>query len=136
MDSAPPADVAGRAAWAQARLADERRVLLARVAAMEGDMGALVAASVDSNADDEHDPEGQTIAYERSQLGALTGQAREHLAEVEAAVARLAAGTYGTCEVCREALDPDRLDARPTARTCVAHAPTVRRRSEGGRSSG
>ena len=129
MVSAPPAEPDGLAAWAEVRLADERRVLLARVDAMEGDMGALVAASVDSNADDEHDPEGQTIAYERSQLGALTEQARQHLAEVDAAVARAAAGTYGACEVCGEAIDPDRLDARPTARTCIAHAPVVRRGS-------
>jgi DnaK suppressor protein len=129
MESAPPADVDGLAAWAEARLADERSGLLARVAVMESDMGLLVAASVDSNADDEHDPEGQTIAYERSQLGALTEQVRQHLAEVEAAVARVAAGTYGVCETCGEPIDLDRLDARPTARTCLAHAPVIRRRS-------
>jgi DnaK suppressor protein len=129
MESAPPADVDGLAAWAEARLADERSELLARVAVMESDMGLLVAASVDSNADDEHDPEGQTIAYERSQLGALTEQVRQHLAEVEAAVARVAAGTYGVCETCGEPIDLDRLDARPTARTCLAHAPVIRRRS-------
>jgi DnaK suppressor protein len=117
------------AAWAEARLADERAALLKRVAAMESDMGLLVAASVDSNADDEHDPEGQTIAYERSQLGALTEQVRQHLAEVEAAVGRVVVGTYGVCEICGEPIDPDRLDARPTARTCIAHAPVVRRGS-------
>ena len=127
MEPAPPADVEGRAAWARARLSDERSGLLARVGAMESDMGLLVEASVDSNADDEHDPEGQTIAYERSQLGALTEQVRQHLAEVDAALARVAAGTYGVCETCGEAINPDRLDARPTARTCIAHAPVVRR---------
>ena len=117
------------AAWAEARLADEHILLLARIAGMESDMGSLVAASVDSNADDEHDPEGQTIAYERSQLGALTEQAREHLAEVEAARERIAAGRYGTCEVCGQQIDLARIDARPTARTCVNHVPIVRRRS-------
>jgi RNA polymerase-binding transcription factor DksA len=84
-------------------------------------MAALVAASRDSNADDEHDPEGQTIAYERSQLSAVTSQAREHLAEVDAAIERVAAGTYGVCEVCGRPIDPARLDARRTARTCVHH---------------
>ena len=42
--------------------------------------------------------------------------------------ARLAAGTYGTCEVCGEPIDPARLEARPTATTCVRHAPGARRR--------
>jgi RNA polymerase-binding transcription factor DksA len=93
-----------------------------RIERLDADMAAVVAASLGSNADDEHDPEGATIAYERAQLAALLGQARGHLAEIEAAEARVAEGTYGSCEVCREPIDPARLDARPTARTCVRHA--------------
>ncbi|HET7823353.1 MAG TPA: TraR/DksA C4-type zinc finger protein [Ornithinibacter sp.] len=84
-------------------------------------MTALFAASRDSNADDEHDPEGQTIAYERSQLSAVAQQTREHLAEVEAALERVADGTYGTCQVCHRPVAAERLEARPTARTCVQH---------------
>ena len=60
----------------------------------------LVEASEGSNADDEHDPEGATIAFERSQVDALARQAREHLREIDAALARLDAGDYGTCERC------------------------------------
>ena len=84
-------------------------------------MTALIAASRDSNADDEHDPEGQTIAYERSQLSAVTSQTRDHLREVESALERVAAGSYGVCEVCHRPIDPARLDARPIAKTCVHH---------------
>ena len=80
-----------------------------------------MAATRDANSDDEHDPEGQTIAYERSQTGALVRQAEHHLLEIDAALARLAAGTYGICEVCGEPIAPGRLEARPTARTCVSH---------------
>lgn len=109
---------------AAARLEAERAGLRERLAAMEVDMERLVAASLDSNADDEHDPEGQTIAWERSQLAALTGGARHHLAELDAAAARVADGTYGRCEVCGEAIPDERLEARPTARTCVRHAPS------------
>ena len=107
---------------AAARLEAERTELTQRLATMEADMARLVAASLDSNADDEHDPEGQTIAWERSQLAALTGGARHHLAELDAALARLADGRYGRCEVCGEAIPDGRLEARPTARTCVQHA--------------
>ena len=86
----------------------------------------LFEASRDSNADDEHDPEGQTIAYERSQLAAITAQTRDRLDEVEAALERVSDGTYGRCEVCGEPIPLARLEARPAARTCVRHAETRR----------
>ena len=79
---------------ARAWLAAERARVLERLAALTGDYDAVVAASLDTNADDEHDPEGATIAFERSQIGALVAQAREHLAEVDLAVARLDDATY------------------------------------------
>jgi RNA polymerase-binding transcription factor DksA len=81
-----------------------------------------VAASADSNADDEHDPEGSTIAFERSQVGALINQARRHLAELDAAEERLRAGSYGCCESCGRPIPAARLEARPVARTCVSCA--------------
>ena len=104
-----------------ARLEAERTAAQARLARTDADLAALFAASRDSNADDEHDPEGQTIAYERSQLSSVADRTRDHLGEVEAALDRVAAGTYGICEVCHRPIDPERLEARPTARTCVEH---------------
>lgn len=82
----------------------------------------IVHASESSNADDEHDPEGSTIAFERSQVGALIAQARQHLAEIDAAEVRLAEGRYGVCERCGDPIPPERLEARPVARRCVACA--------------
>jgi RNA polymerase-binding transcription factor DksA len=107
---------------ARALLAAEREEAQARLAALEGDFSQIVEASQASNADDEHDPEGATIAFERSQVDALVRQSREHLAEVDAALARVAEGTYGVCEECGAAIPDGRLEARPTARTCVACA--------------
>lgn len=107
---------------ATARLREERESLLARLAELGEDMTSFFDASRDSNADDEHDPEGQTIAFERAQLAAVTDQTRAHLAEVEAALRRLEQGTYGVCETCGELITAARLEARPTARTCVQHA--------------
>ncbi len=82
----------------------------------------IVAASEQSNADDEHDPEGSTIAFERQQVTALLDQVRstgEALCRAEAARAD---GTWGTCETCGGAIGADRLEARPQARTCIACA--------------
>ncbi|MFD1056358.1 TraR/DksA family transcriptional regulator [Terrabacter terrigena] len=113
---------------ARDRLEGDRRTTVERLEALRRGYDLVVDAAEGSNADDEHDPEGATIAYERSQLGALVDQTREHLDEVDAALARLEAGVYGRCEVCGEAIPAARLEARPTARTCVEHAghPRVR----------
>lgn len=105
-----------------ARLADELAETTARLDALRRDFDGVVAASVDSNADDEHDPEGATIAYERSQLAALIEQAERHVADLGAAVTRLEEGRYGVCERCGCPIPPERLEARPTARTCVGCA--------------
>ena|SRR5215212_287673 len=100
-------------------LVDVRRRTLARLADLTDDYADMVEASRDSNADDEHDPEGSTIAFERSQVGALVDQARARLREVDAALTRLDAGTYGVCERCGDRIAPGRLAARATARLCV-----------------
>ena len=102
-----------------AALDDLQRRTSERLAALTGDYAGIVEASKDSNADDEHDPEGSTIAFERSQVGTLVEDARHQLAEVDAAKARLADGTYGTCEECGGPIGEGRLEARPTARTCI-----------------
>ena len=107
-------------------LESERRLVLSRLAALTGDFDEVVAASRDTNADDEHDPEGATIAFERSQVAALVQQARTHLAEVDRALERLADGTYGTCEGCGRPIAPARLEARPTARLCIDCAAAAR----------
>jgi DnaK suppressor protein len=115
---------------ARVRLEAERRQTLTRLRGLTDDFDAVVAASRDTNADDEHDPEGATIAFERSQVQALVRQAQEHLAEIEAAMARVDAGTFGTCEDCGRPIGEGRLGARPAARTCISCAgkPGERRR--------
>ena len=104
------------------RLQQEREQTLERLASLTGDHESIVAASLDTNADDEHDPEGATIAFERSQIGALVRQVRGHLAEVDAALLRVSDGTYGVCERCGSAIGEARLEALPAARLCITCA--------------
>ena len=92
-----------------------------RLARLRDDFSGVVDATRDANSDDEHDPEGQTIAWEREQTGALIRQAEQHLGEIDAALTRVERGTYGTCEACGKSIAAARLEARPTARTCVSH---------------
>jgi DnaK suppressor protein len=107
---------------ARDRLEDDRRRTLGRLSDLTADFGAVVAASRDTNADDEHDPEGATIAFERSQVGALAAQARAHLDDVTSALARLDGGTYHLCERCGGPIGAARLEARPVAHTCITCA--------------
>jgi DnaK suppressor protein len=107
---------------ARARLTEELAATQRRLDRLTADFDEVVAASKDTNADDEHDPEGATIAFERAQVSAVRHATREHLAEVRAAIGRLDAGKYGLCERCGLRIPDGRLEARPTARRCVACA--------------
>lgn len=103
-------------------LAAREREVREQAATLAEQLEGLVEAAAGANADDEHDPEGATLAYEREQVAALLRNTEEELAELAAARARLAEGTYGTCEVCGGPIAPARLEARPTARTCITCA--------------
>ena len=58
------------------RLLGERTDALAQLAALGREYDAMVAASEASNADDEHDPEGATIGFERARLAATIEMTR------------------------------------------------------------
>ena len=79
----------------------------------------IVEAASDVATDDEHDPEGHTIAWERQQIAALLGDARSALAAIEAALSRLDEGTYGTCSTCGRRIEAARLEALPATPHCL-----------------
>ncbi|MCW2779121.1 MAG: hypothetical protein JWN17_2846 [Frankiales bacterium] len=106
----------------RARLLAELASNAEALADLARDHDGVVAASREANADDEHDPEGATVAFERQQLVALTEQARATRASLLQALVQLDDGTYGVCERCGEPIGDERLQARPGARTCIACA--------------
>jgi DnaK suppressor protein len=106
----------------RAQLAAQRQSALARIAALERDFTGIVAAADAANADDEHDPEGATIAYERQHIATLLAEARQQLTGIAAALSRLEDGSYGRCERCGQPIPAERLAARPAATTCVSCA--------------
>jgi RNA polymerase-binding protein DksA len=112
----------------RAALDTERAATAAHLDALERDLDAMVRASAGANADDEHDPEGATIAFERAQLTALLNGSRERLAELDAALDRIEHGTYGYCRGCGRPIAAERLAARPFATMCVDCAGQVRGR--------
>jgi DnaK suppressor protein len=94
----------------------------AELARLQRDHASLLEASEFSNADDEHDPEGATIAFEREQLVSIMARVQRTATDLRQALGDLAEGRYGICAGCGEPIDPARLDVRPQARFCVACA--------------
>ena len=73
-------------------LAAERQQTLDRITAVSREFDGIVESSAGVATDDEHDPEGATIAFERAQLAALLDQAHRHLAELDEAAGPAQAG--------------------------------------------
>lgn len=98
-----------------------QRLLLRLRAELVGDIGALEdaalsaadRAAIDSPADAGSDAFSQEFSLE------LLARDEATLGEVEDALARIEAGTYGLCEECNEPIAKARLDAMPHARNCV-----------------
>ena len=84
-----------------------------QLAALERSLADIIESARLTSTDDEHDPEGATIAYERAQVAALVGQAQADAAE------RADDGTVTTCAVCGGPIAVERLLALPTVRTCI-----------------
>jgi RNA polymerase-binding transcription factor DksA len=91
----------------------------ARLAGLEREFRGIVESSGVAGTDDEHDPEGATVAFERQHIATLLGEARQRLAQIDAALARLADGSYGRCADCGQPVGAARLAARPMTTTCI-----------------
>jgi len=107
---------------AVAALRERAAELDALLARLDADEAAVREDRADATADDEHDPEGSTLSGEWQRIEALRRATASERAEVEAALARVADGTYGVCAVCGRAIPPERLEVGPMATTRVACA--------------
>ncbi|MDN5916579.1 MAG: TraR/DksA C4-type zinc finger protein [Pseudonocardia sp.] len=111
-----------------ATLSEHRTVAAARAASLARELDSLAEEQSLTSHDDEHDPEGVTIAVQRAQLQGLLEAARRDVTDLERAAGRLAAGTYGRCEVCGAPIADERLEALPATTTCIGCANRTRRR--------
>ncbi|MFN2506855.1 MAG: TraR/DksA family transcriptional regulator [Acidimicrobiales bacterium] len=62
------------------------------------------------------------VTAERAEVEVLVNSIRDSLNEVEHALGKLDAGTYGVCEGCGENISPARLEAMPATSLCIACA--------------
>jgi len=111
----------------EALLVSERERVRAAIVDLSTEHDSVIEASGHANLDDEHDPEGATVGFERAGLASLLRGARRRLTQLDESVERLYAGTYGTCGQCGTLVAFERLLAWPTAETCASCASTPAR---------
>ena len=80
--------------------------------------------------------EEATESLELERRLALEKQIREQLADIEVALAKFPDGTYGNCEKCGQPIAPERLEALPQAKLCVACKEIQAKNAKGRFSSG
>ena len=93
-----------------------------QIASLEAVVAAIVEGSELVSTDDEHDPEGATIAYERAQASALLRQARADLDALLVTRRQLDQGQHVVCADCGRDIDIERVAALPTTSRCVGCA--------------
>ena len=103
-------------------LRGRRADVSARVDMLRAEVDDVIASASSTTGDDEHDPEGATIGFERAQAQALLDAALAQLEDIDAALVRIAAGSYGVCTICSAPIGAERLEARPYALRCIACA--------------
>lgn len=106
----------------RARIHAERRRLEALVASLTANFDDLAEAADASPPDDEHDPEGHTIAFERSQLTSRRDGFLRTIAELAEAERRLDEGAASLCDGCGKPIPLERRLALPATTRCVACA--------------
>ena len=99
----------------RAALEEERSHLVSRLSELTvGGEGSL-------DFDDDFADRGQ-VASEQGENRSLADTLKVQLGLVDRALARIDAGTYGTCEVCDEQIGAERLAAMPATHRCINHA--------------
>lgn len=108
-----PTDIAALRTQLQA----QKKALMARIAAERGDAVGRADAAADQFAGVQESR--AQMATERDLAFALNEREITQLADIDAALARIDAGTFGECTDCGQAIDDARLRARPEAARCM-----------------
>ena len=100
------------------QLQSEHDRIVEQIQALDGSEGDL---SFDDNFAD-----SSQVTAERGEIEVLSGTLNEARRDIEDALAKFDAGTFGRCEICEAEIGADRLEAMPAARLCMACASTRR----------
>lgn len=101
------------------RLVHDRLVILQQCGVLEANAADLAASHASGDMRRELLAEGDTVSVERSLIAKISEGAQSTLAAIDMALARMDAGTYGSCASCTGEIPVQRLEARPQSVTCV-----------------
>lgn len=112
----------GEHRWTPGELAEVRAGLQEQIETLRAEIAASVSQIADGDAsdgagDDQADAGAKT--YEREHELALAYNSQDLLAQIERAVQRMDAGTYGICESCAKPIGKARLQVFSRATLCV-----------------
>lgn len=99
------------------QLTEQRSTLLARVRAQRG--GAVGRAEAASQAREQASDDWAKANEERDLLIGLEEREAAELVAIDAALQRIADGSYGLCLQCGVSIPAARLHAQPTADRCI-----------------
>lgn len=109
-------------------LKDYKKLLLARRAQLKGDFDKLGHETLERNPQESsgdlssmplHMADVGTDSFEKDMTLGLIESEAEELKEIEEALKRIEAGTFGVCETCKKLVPKARLRAIPYARLCI-----------------
>ena len=104
----------------RARLEDERRRVLDAIDNIHTENpGSLGDETEDTQFQDNHLGDVATATFDREMADTLEENSTHVLAEIDAALSRIADGSYGICERCGKPIGEERLEARPWATLCI-----------------
>ena len=102
-----------------ATLADLRASLEEERAKLRQQLGELGVGENGGLSYDQNFADSSQVTAERGEAEALATTLRDTLSEVERALVKFEADTYGVCESCGQPIAPARLEAKPAARYCI-----------------
>jgi RNA polymerase-binding protein DksA len=117
-------------------IAKFRKLLLAEKARVEQQIHGVEALDEASTAQDEvgdlsgydqHQADSATLTFEREKDLAIEDSLKDELEQIEMALSKIDAGTYGICDRCKKPIAEPRLQALPYATLCINCASTVGR---------
>lgn len=104
----------------QGLLLDERKRVVAAIQNLHDDHPGTISDETGEDAVfDNHLADTATETYDRELDYTLEENSENVLAEIDAALKRIEAGTYGVCINCGKQIPPERLEALPWATLCI-----------------
>ena len=103
----------------RSRLEDERARVVSALENLRAENAGSMEDEVDESHLDNHMAETASATIDREIDYSLEESEARMLAAIDAALARIDAGTYGTCERCGREIEAERLVAIPFATLCI-----------------